>query len=75
MKGRYADFDLAVATYNQALVTALSEVAMQVVDMRGTTVPAVAARWAAIHRICLENGNERNQSAGAQAGRCPPHES
>ncbi|MGN6653275.1 efflux transporter outer membrane subunit [Trinickia sp.] len=36
LKGRYADFDYAVATYNQSLVTALSEVATQLADVRST---------------------------------------
>jgi outer membrane protein TolC len=36
LKGRYADFDYAVATYNQTLVTALSEVATQLAQVRST---------------------------------------
>jgi NodT family efflux transporter outer membrane factor (OMF) lipoprotein len=36
LKGRYADFDYAVATYNQTLVTALSEVATQLAQTRST---------------------------------------
>ncbi|MFC0399896.1 efflux transporter outer membrane subunit [Paraburkholderia rhizosphaerae] len=36
LKGRYAEFDYAVATYNQTLVTALSEVATQLADIRST---------------------------------------
>ncbi|WP_434109780.1 efflux transporter outer membrane subunit [Paraburkholderia caffeinilytica] len=36
LKGRYADFDYAVATYNQTLVTALSEVATQLAQIRST---------------------------------------
>jgi NodT family efflux transporter outer membrane factor (OMF) lipoprotein len=36
LKGRYAEFDYAVATYNQTLVTALSEVATQLADIRAT---------------------------------------
>ena len=36
LKGRYADFDYAVATYNQSLVAALSEVATQLADVRST---------------------------------------
>ncbi|WP_176049785.1 efflux transporter outer membrane subunit [Burkholderia sp. BCC1644] len=46
LKGRYADFDLAVATYNQALVTALSEVATQVADVRSTDAQLVDAQTA-----------------------------
>ncbi|MDE1008257.1 MAG: efflux transporter outer membrane subunit [Paraburkholderia fungorum] len=36
LKGRYADFDYAVATYNQTLVAALSEVATQLAQIRST---------------------------------------
>ncbi|WP_246641971.1 efflux transporter outer membrane subunit [Paraburkholderia edwinii] len=36
LKGRYAEFDYAVATYNQTLVTALSQVATQLADIRAT---------------------------------------
>ena len=36
LKGRYADFDYAVATYNQTLVAALSEVATQLAQIRAT---------------------------------------
>ncbi|SDQ57353.1 efflux transporter, outer membrane factor (OMF) lipoprotein, NodT family [Paraburkholderia fungorum] len=36
LKGRYADFDYAVASYNQTLVTALSEVATQLAQIRST---------------------------------------
>jgi NodT family efflux transporter outer membrane factor (OMF) lipoprotein len=36
LKGRYADFDYAVATYNQTLVAALSEVATQLAQVRST---------------------------------------
>ncbi|HVE06683.1 MAG TPA: efflux transporter outer membrane subunit [Paraburkholderia sp.] len=36
LKGRYADFDYAVGAYNQTLVTALSEVATQLADVRAT---------------------------------------
>ncbi len=38
LKGRYADFDNAVAGYNQTLVTALSEVATQFAEIRSTDV-------------------------------------
>nr|WP_225031172.1 efflux transporter outer membrane subunit [Paraburkholderia sp. XV] len=50
LKGRYADFDYAVATYNQTLVTALSEVATQLASVRSTDgqlVDATTARDAA----------------------------
>ncbi|BAX63334.1 MarR family transcriptional regulator [Burkholderia stabilis] len=46
LKGRYADFDYAVATYNQALVTALSEVATQIADVRSTDAQLVDAQTA-----------------------------
>ncbi|WP_144143510.1 efflux transporter outer membrane subunit [Paraburkholderia sp. BCC1884] len=36
LKGRYADFDYAVATYDQTLVSALSEVATQLAQIRST---------------------------------------
>ena len=34
LKGRYADFDLDVANYNQTLINALSEVATQISSIR-----------------------------------------
>jgi NodT family efflux transporter outer membrane factor (OMF) lipoprotein len=46
LKGRYADFDYAVATYNQTLVTALSEVATQLADVRSTDSQLVDAQAA-----------------------------
>ncbi|WP_109479587.1 efflux transporter outer membrane subunit [Paraburkholderia sp. C35] len=46
LKGRYADFDYAVATYNQTLVTALSEVATQLADVRSTDGQLVDAQTA-----------------------------
>ncbi|MBR8176440.1 efflux transporter outer membrane subunit [Burkholderia ambifaria] len=46
LKGRYADFDNAVAAYNQALVTALSEVATQIADVRSTDAQLVDAQTA-----------------------------
>ncbi|MEN2475307.1 efflux transporter outer membrane subunit [Burkholderia sp. GS2Y] len=46
LKGRYADFDYAVATYNQALVTALSEVATQIAGVRSTDAQLVDAQTA-----------------------------
>ncbi|MEM5383638.1 efflux transporter outer membrane subunit [Paraburkholderia phymatum] len=44
LKGRYADFDYAVATYNQTLVTALNEVATQLADARSTDGQLVDAQ-------------------------------
>lgn len=46
LKGRYADFDYAVAAYNQSLVTALSEVATQLADVRSTDAQLVDAQAA-----------------------------
>nr|WP_321930484.1 efflux transporter outer membrane subunit [Paraburkholderia guartelaensis] len=46
LKGRYADFDYAVATYNQSLVTALNEVASQLADVRSTDAQIVDAQTA-----------------------------
>ncbi len=46
LKGRYAGFDYAVATYNQTLVTALSEVATQLADVRSTDGQLVDAQAA-----------------------------
>lgn len=46
LKGRYADFDYAVATYNQTLVTALSEVATQLAQIRSTDAQLVDAEVA-----------------------------
>ena len=46
LKGRYADFDYAVATYNQTLVTALSDVATQVAQIRSTDAQLVDAEVA-----------------------------
>ena len=46
LKGRYADFDYAVATYNQALVTALSEVATQLAEVRSTDAQLIDAQTA-----------------------------
>ncbi|NYH14250.1 NodT family efflux transporter outer membrane factor (OMF) lipoprotein [Paraburkholderia bryophila] len=46
LKGRYADFDSAVATYNQSLVTALSEVATQLADVRSTDAQLIDAQAA-----------------------------
>ncbi|MBN3778947.1 efflux transporter outer membrane subunit [Burkholderia sp. Ac-20345] len=50
LKGRYAEFDYAVATYNQTLVGALSDVATQLAQIRSSDaqlVDANAARQAA----------------------------
>lgn len=46
LKGRYADFDYAVATYNQTLVTALSEVATQLAQIRSTDAQLADAQAA-----------------------------
>lgn len=46
LKGRYADFDYAVATYNQTLVTALSDVATQLAQVRSTDAQLVDAQAA-----------------------------
>ncbi|MDR5761213.1 efflux transporter outer membrane subunit [Caballeronia sp. LZ035] len=43
LKGRYADFDYAVATYNQTLVTALSDVATGLSQIRSTDAQLVDA--------------------------------
>jgi NodT family efflux transporter outer membrane factor (OMF) lipoprotein len=50
LKGRYAEFDYAVANYNQTLIGALSEVASQLAQIRSTDTQlgdAVAAQQAA----------------------------
>lgn len=47
LKGRYADFDYAVATYNQTLVTAFSQVATDLSDIRSTDAQLVDAETAA----------------------------
>jgi NodT family efflux transporter outer membrane factor (OMF) lipoprotein len=46
LKGQYADFDSAVATYNQTLISALSEVATQVAQIRSTDEQLVTAQVA-----------------------------
>jgi NodT family efflux transporter outer membrane factor (OMF) lipoprotein len=46
LKGRYADFDYGVATYNQTLVNALSDVATQVTQIRSDDRQLVDARQA-----------------------------
>jgi NodT family efflux transporter outer membrane factor (OMF) lipoprotein len=46
LKGRYADFDYAVANYNQALVSALSEVAVQLAKVRSTDAQLLDAQAA-----------------------------
>jgi NodT family efflux transporter outer membrane factor (OMF) lipoprotein len=46
LKGRYAEFDYAVATYNPALVTALTEVATQLAELRSSDAQLVDAQLA-----------------------------
>jgi NodT family efflux transporter outer membrane factor (OMF) lipoprotein len=46
LKGRYAEFDYAVASYNQTLVTALSQVATQLADIRSTDAQLTDAQTA-----------------------------
>jgi NodT family efflux transporter outer membrane factor (OMF) lipoprotein len=46
LKGRYAEFDYAVATYNLALVTALTEVATQLASLRSSDAQLVDAQLA-----------------------------
>ena len=46
LKERYADFDYAIASYNQTLVTALSEVATDVARVRSTDAQLVDAQAA-----------------------------
>ncbi len=46
LKGRYADFDYAVASYNASLVTALSEVATQLANVRSSDAQLVDAQAA-----------------------------
>ncbi|MDR5816889.1 MULTISPECIES: efflux transporter outer membrane subunit [unclassified Caballeronia] len=46
LKGRYADFDYDVASYNQTLVNALSDVATQVAQIHSTDAQLVEARRA-----------------------------
>ncbi|WP_081070058.1 efflux transporter outer membrane subunit [Burkholderia cepacia] len=46
LKGRYAEFDNAVAAYNQALVSALSDVATQIADVRSTDAQLTDAQAA-----------------------------
>lgn len=46
LKGRYADFEFDVATYNQTLVNALSEVATHVAQIHSTDRQLVDARQA-----------------------------
>jgi NodT family efflux transporter outer membrane factor (OMF) lipoprotein len=52
LKGRYADFDYAVATYDQTLVGALSEVATQLANINSTDAQLTDAQTAqqAAHR-------------------------
>ncbi|SEA91360.1 efflux transporter outer membrane subunit [Paraburkholderia sartisoli] len=60
LKGRYADFDYAVATYNQTLVTALSEVATQLAEVRSTDAQLVDAQ------IAEDNARRADQLALTQ---------
>lgn len=46
LKGKYADFDLAVAEYNQTLVNALNDVATQIASIRSTEKQLVDAEAA-----------------------------
>jgi NodT family efflux transporter outer membrane factor (OMF) lipoprotein len=46
LKGRYADADYAIASYNQTLVTALSEVATQIAQVRSSDAQLVDAQTA-----------------------------
>jgi len=46
LKGQYAEFDSAVATYNQTLISSLSEVATQVAQIRSTDEQLVTAQVA-----------------------------
>jgi len=53
LKGRYADFDSAVASYNQTLVSALSEVATQLAQIHASDAQLADAETAqqAAHRV------------------------
>lgn len=46
LKGKYADFDLAVADYNETLVNALNEVATQIAAIRSTDKQLIDAEAA-----------------------------
>jgi NodT family efflux transporter outer membrane factor (OMF) lipoprotein len=46
LKGRYAEFDYAVAGYNQTLITALTEVATQLAQIRSSDTQLVDAQAA-----------------------------
>ncbi|QCP50671.1 efflux transporter outer membrane subunit [Trinickia violacea] len=46
LKGRYADFDSAVATYNQTLITALSDVATQLAQIHSSDAQLADAQAA-----------------------------
>ncbi|MEM5340756.1 efflux transporter outer membrane subunit [Paraburkholderia azotifigens] len=46
LKGRYAEFDYAVATYNLTLVTALTEVATQLAGIRSSDAQLIDAQLA-----------------------------
>ncbi|GGC90173.1 efflux transporter outer membrane subunit [Undibacterium terreum] len=60
LKGRYADFDYAVASYNQTLVSALSEVAVQLANVRSTDAQLLDAQAAS------DAANRSYQLAGIQ---------
>jgi NodT family efflux transporter outer membrane factor (OMF) lipoprotein len=68
LKGRYADFDDAVATYNQTLISALNSVATQLAQIRSSDaqiadaqVAQQAARQADDLAITQYNGGLTNQ--------------
>lgn len=46
LKGRYAEFDYAVAAYNQTLIAALSEIATQLQDIRSSDAQLLDAQLA-----------------------------
>ena len=46
LKGQYAEFDSAVATYNQTLISSLSEVATEVAQIRSTDEQLITAQVA-----------------------------
>jgi NodT family efflux transporter outer membrane factor (OMF) lipoprotein len=46
LKGRYAEFDFAVASYNQTLITALTDVATQLAQIRSSDTQLVDAQAA-----------------------------
>jgi NodT family efflux transporter outer membrane factor (OMF) lipoprotein len=46
LKGRYAEFDYAVAAYNQTLIAALSDIATQLGQIRSSDAQLVDTQWA-----------------------------